>query len=295
MPLRKDIWRPAIVALPAAEIYARGTLHGAPWRWLPEESPFRFLADPFGLWRDGLLHVFAERFDYRDRIGRIDVLVYDRLLTLLATRPVLAEPWHLSYPFVFEAEGETWMLPEAHRSGGLTLYRAADFPARWEPTATIALDAVAIDASITRHEDRWWLFYSPATDPTGSLHVAFAGSLTGRWTPHPRNPVRTGKAEARPGGTPLAVDGGLILPVQDCSTTYGGAIRPLRINRLTPDRFEATLGEPIVAPRDAQPFDRGLHTITAAGPVTLVDVKRTVLSPRGLAIELRRHARTLLS
>lgn len=298
MPLRRDIWRPAIVELPAAEIYARGGVDGAPWHWLPEETPFRFLADPFGMWRDGSLHVFAERFDYRDRVGRIDVLVYDKSFRLVEALPALVEPWHLSYPFVFEGEGETWMLPEAHRSGRLTLYRAADFPRRWEPAATIAADAVPIDASIVRHADHWWLFYSPAgraAARAGALHAAFAKRLAGPWTPHPGNPVMTGREGSRPGGTPLPVGDGLILPVQDCGATYGGAIRPLRIARLTPDGFAATLGERIAAPSRAHPFDEGLHTIAAAGPVTLIDVKRTVLSPRGLAIEIRRRARRLLS
>jgi hypothetical protein len=291
--LRKDIWRPAIVPLPAAALLARGTLDGLPLVWLPPMGSFRFLADPFGLWRDGRLHVFVETYDYRVRVGAIDLLVYDADFALLDRRPVLAEPWHLSYPLVFEGEGETWMLPEAHRSGRLTLYRATRFPDRWEPAHVIALDHVPVDATPLFHDGRWWLFYTSASrepDKMAALHIAHADRLAGPWTPHPMNPVRVDRGSARPGGTPIVLDDGrIVLPVQDCRRTYGGAIRPLTITELTPDRFTADPGPALVAPAAAAPYVEGLHTLAAAGPVTLVDVKRTELSPHGLFIEARRE------
>lgn len=292
MPLRKDIWRPAIVAAPIADIVRRGSLDGLPLTWLPPMESFRFLADPFGLWRDGRLHVFVETYDYRVRVGSIEALVYDADLRLLDRRPALVEDWHLSYPYVFEAEGATWMLPEAHRSGRLTLYRATEFPWRWEAARVIALDAVAVDATPFRHEDRWWLLYTPATTSAAkvsALHAAFADRIDGPWHPHPGNPIRIDAAGARPGGTPFVDAGRLIVPVQDCSRTYGGAIRPLVVDRLDPTHFAATLGPRLTSPGSAAPFVEGLHTLAAAGAVTLVDVKRTVLSPHGLFIEARRE------
>lgn len=298
MALRKDIWRSAIVMATAEEIVARGSIEGLPRQWLPPIGSFRFLADPFGLWRDDRLYVFVETYDYRVRIGAIEVLIYDAALRLIDRRPVLNEPWHLSYPLVFEAEGETWMLPEAHRSGRLTLYRATDFPIRWEAAHVIALDHVAVDATPVFHDGRWWLFYTSADrepDKMSALHVAFADRLTGPWTPHPGNPVRVDVTSARPGGMPIVVDGRVVLPVQDCSRTYGGAIRPLTVTTLTPDRFVAEAGAPVTAPMSAAPYVEGLHTLAAAGPVTLVDMKRTILSLHGLSIEAGREIAKLVS
>ena len=120
MGLRKDIWKPAIVAAPLATILQRGSVDGLPLTWLPPMRSFQFMADPFGYWRDNLLHVFVETYDYRVRIGRIEVLTYDANLKLLDHQPALSERWHLSYPFVFEAEGSLWMLPEASRSRSLS-------------------------------------------------------------------------------------------------------------------------------------------------------------------------------
>lgn len=259
---------------------------------------FEFLADPFGLWRDGRLHVFVEGYDYRVRVGYIEALLYDADYRLIERRRVLSEAWHLSYPFVFEAEGDTWMLPEAHRSEKLTLYRATDFPWRWTAAHEIALDHVAVDATPLFHKGRWWLFYTSADrepDKMGALHVAFADRLTGPWTPHPMNPVRLDIASARPGGTPVVLGDTVVLPVQDCSRTYGGAIRPLRITTLTETDFVAEAGPGIVAPVDCAPHVEGLHTLAGAGPVTLVDMKRTELSLHGLSIEARREWRKLTS
>ncbi len=290
MPRRCDIWRVGVVRAPIAEIAARGTIDPASVIWLPEQPSFRFLADPFGLWCDGQLHLFAEAYDYRTRHGVIDRLALDGDLRVVERETVLREPWHLSYPYVFEADGATWMLPEAHRSGALTLYRAADFPRCWEPVARIALDVVPIDATPLHHEGRWWLFYSGGPDRAarmGALYCAWADRPEGPWHPHSANPVRRDMAGGRPGGTPYVADGLVSLPVQDCSRTYGGAIRILRFTRLSPDGIETELGAPI-APPLAGAYRDGLHTLAACGPVTLIDAKRIDRSGRGWLIDLRR-------
>ena len=297
MALRKDIWRPGIIHAPFDAILAAGSIEGFACTWLPPVGSFRFLADPFGLWREGKLHVFVETYDYRDRIGAIEVLTYDADFRLIARADALHEPWHLSYPTIFEAEGETWMLPEAHRSGGLTLYRAVDFPTRWEAARRIELDHVAVDATPLFHDGLWWLFYTSASckpDKTSALHIAFAERLAGPWTAHPMNPVRVDVTSSRPGGTAQVIGGQVVLPVQDCCFTYGGAIRPLRFTTLTPDRVEAEASAQITAPAGFTPYTEGLHTLSAAGDFTLIDVKRTELSAHGLSIEIKREAGKLL-
>jgi hypothetical protein len=292
--LVKDIWRPAIVAAPIDAIAAQGSIAGYPLHWFPDQGGLRFLADPFALWRGGMLYVFAEYFDYRDACGRIDVCVFDERLRFVEQRVVLREPWHLSYPFVFEAGGETWMLPEAYQSGGLTLYRAHAFPFDWEPAGRIVLDHVPLDATPVFHDGRWWLFYAPAFpkgDRLTTLHAAYADRLQGPWTAHPGNPVLRSPSGARPGGTPFVRDGRLVLPIQDSSRSYGGALRLLEITELTPERFAASISAPLTAPSALAPFDRGLHTLSAAGGVTLVDVKRGVTSWDSLTMRPRREWR----
>lgn len=283
--LIKDFWRCGVVDAPLAQIVARGSLEGLPITWLPGTSGLRYIADPFGLWREDRLHVFAEQFDYRDGVGRIVAIILDRDLRVIDERLALREPWHLSYPYVFEAEGETWMLPEAHASGALHLYRARDFPFGWERAATIALPHMPLDATPVRHDGRWWMFYAPA-QPTSArlttLCAAHAPSLTGEWTSLP-DPILVDPRGARPGGTPVMVDEHLHLPLQRCVGSYGTGIRLLRLNALSPDRVAATVTSELDPPADAAPYRAGLHTLSAVGDVTLIDVKRRRFSPAALA------------
>lgn len=291
MALRPDIWRIGIVRAPIAAV-AAGELAAAPVAWLPEAAPFTFLADPFGLVRDGRLVVLAEAYDYRTRHGVIDALEFDDDLNPVARRTVLREPWHLSYPFVFEADGEVWMAPEAHRSGTFTIYRAAAFPDRWEPAGRFDLDTPAIDPTPFRHDGLWWLAYSPdgpQSSKQGRLHLAFAERLTGPWRVHPGNPVRVDRSSSRPGGTPFIDAGVLTIPMQDCTATYGGAIRLLRVHDLSPDRFVAEAGPQLVAPPSAGAYREGFHTLSACGDLTLIDVKRIDRSLGGPLIDLGRR------
>jgi hypothetical protein len=285
--LSKDIWRCAIVGTAMDEIVAAGSLDGLPLTWIPDAGPLRYLADPFGLWRDGRLHVFTELFDYRDAIGRICVSSYDGALTLVDQAIVLAEPWHLSYPFVQEWDGEFWMMPEGFQSGGLWLYRAAEFPHRWVRAARIVLDHVPLDATPFHDGDRWWLFYAPAFPVAARLTqlcAAHADRLDGPWHPYVGNPFFVDQAGSRPGGTVVRHDGAVYLPIQGCEGTYGAKLRLLRFERLDPDAIIAVPMGVLDAPLAAAPFTDGCHTLSAAGPVTLIDVKRTRFSPRGLLV-----------
>lgn len=273
----RDIWRVGLVEAPIAEVARRGFPADASVHWLAEEGWRKFLADPFGVWRDGRLHLFVEAYDYRTRHGVIELLELGADFLPIRRSVVLREPWHLSYPQIFEAEGETWMLPEAYRSGAVTLYRAASFPDVWEPVVRLELDTPAIDATPFRHDGLWWLAYSP-TGPQrwkqGRLHLAFAERLTGPWRTHPGNPVRDDLASSRPGGTAWIEQGLPCLPMQDCTRTYGGGIRKLTVLRLDSERFEAQASLPIGLPPDVGAYSQGLHTLSACGPVTLFDVKR---------------------
>ena len=192
------------------------------------------------------------------------------------------------------------MLPEANRSGRLTLYRAGKFPFEWEAAAVIEIARGGVDATPFLHQGRWWLVYGVAGRDRSScaLHLAFADRLIGPWQPHPLNPVRSGLVATRPAGTPIIRDGAIEIPVQDGSRTYGGAVRKLKVLHLDESRFEAE-GAAWLEPSPAlAPFDDGLHTVSAAGDISLIDCKRiersiggTLARRRGkLARRMRRRS-----
>ena len=270
-----DIWRSGFVRRSLSSVTATAGIHASELTWLPDSGPFQYVADPFGIERDGLLTVFVEAFDYRVRRGEIHFYQYAAGNELIGQGVALAEPVHLSYPSLIDDGDELYMLPEGYKAGGLTLYRCVRFPDVWEPVQQI-MNVPAIDATVVKHGDKWWAFYAlPGPDDRAmrELHVAWADTLRGPWTPHAANPVRSGFDASRPGGAAFTHDGALHLPVQDCSTTYGAAINLLRIDILTPDAFEATRIHRFEPTGLLTGHEDGFHTLSGMGDVTFVDVK----------------------
>lgn len=291
-----DIWRLGIIKAPMAEIVKKG-VHQV--HWLDEEPAFKFLADPFGLHRDGKFYIFAEAYDYRDRHGRIEVLILDESLKFLERTLVLEEPWHLSYPMLIEDQGNIYMLPEAYKSRKTTLYKATHFPYKWEVVKEFAFPAIAIDPSILFYNNLWWMFYTPADagySRQSVLSVAFSEKLIGPWQLHPQNPVRITPFSSRPGGSVVLVNDEIILPTQDCTMTYGGGISFLNISKLTKDVFEAHISGGLSPQASVfNSYCQGVHTLSAMGRYTLIDAKKMSISPsKRLIIDLSYYLRKKL-
>jgi len=300
---RTDFWQVGIVPVPVQDLDAR-TLSAARERitWLPEAGPWRYLADPFGLVRGDALHVFVEAFDYR--IKRAHIERHEFALADLSWRgqtTVLDKPFHLSYPQVFEHDGETWMVPESFQAGEIALYRATDASLdHWERECALLGGLPGADASLIEHGGRWWMFYTlvgPNARDQRELHVAHAPRLAGPWTPLGTNPVRVSRDGARPAGRPfVARDGVLTLPVQDSSTGYGGATRLLRFPVLTPERVVVEAAtERLTGDLASRSHTAGLHTLTGCGEAfTLIDVKRIDRSRGKQWLDFKRRLKRLV-
>ncbi|KMK17049.1 hypothetical protein ABW09_17675 [Pluralibacter gergoviae] len=292
-----EIWRVGVVRAPIEQIAAAGTLDGFTIKWIEADRSLCFLADPFGLWRDGYLYLFAEAYDYRTRRGNIVAWKLDADLNVLEHRTVLDEPWHLSYPNVFEADGEIWMLPEGYKSGTLSLYRAVEFPWRWEKEPGFSFPCAAIDPSPLYADGRWWMFYTPPAPKaarTSALMLATAPQLFGPWENVSAEPIRVDKSGARMGGTPFRHRDKLVLPTQDCSHSYGGALRLLEMSEASLRAPVLEAGAHLQAPAASAPFTQGLHTLSAAGDVTLIDTRLDkYASLERIAVDLGRKWRKL--
>lgn len=264
--------------------------------WLPLPGAWRYIADPFGLWRGGELFVFVEAYDYLTKKGTIHRYTFDSSLGLIEQAPCLEESMHLSYPFLIEYSGEVFMLPEQSRSGQLALYRAKRFPDRWERECVLFENLPVVDPSVIEHEGLWWMFFSIAGDrqrDRRELHVASAKELAGPWKIHPLSPIIDNLHYGRPGGTPWKqLDGSIIVPLQDCSTSYGGGLNFARVTRLDRERIDI---EPMNSRLDATVFSDewkdGTHTLSRCGDVTLFDAKKYFYSFGRYKIDIQRQLR----
>ncbi len=232
----------------------------------------RFYADPFAIVRNGVMHVFIEELPNETGMGIISHFSITESGEATVPTPVLNIGSHLSYPFVFERDGETWMMPESSSGGGLDLYRCQRFPDLWT-LETRLLDGRYHDATLFSHEGRLWIaatteaFQSSTWDALSLFHAA---SLKGPWTAHKGNPVLVDARNARPAGS-LWRDGvNLMRPAQDCSAGYGVGVRFRKITKLTPDEYaEETTGGMAFRGNTGV---LGPHTICRAGAYEFVDL-----------------------
>ena len=277
IPPASDFWQVGLVPAPIGSLLEPAVLRAFRDRtvWLPDPGAWRYLADPFGLQRGDTTHVFVEAFDYRTKHAVIEHHEFGAGLVWRNKAVVLARPFHLSYPYIVEDGGEIFMIPESHRAGEIALYRAREFPRQWIRETVLLPGVPGAEASLLKHEGHWWMFFT----------------IVGPWRLHPQNPIIDNRAGARPGGTPfIGPDGRVTLPVQDCSRTYGGAIRFVRFTALSPDRITFEHGSTqLTGEMISSSHQAGCHTLAQCGNLTLIDTKRIARSWGRYAIDLRRR------
>ncbi|MEM5383451.1 hypothetical protein VSR68_07590 [Paraburkholderia phymatum] len=246
------------------------------WHHLPERDD-HFYADPF-LWKDesGQYHLFFEELSYEENRGVISHVMLDSLGKRFIDAPkvVLRQPYHLSYPFLFQYGGAIFMIPETSANRTIEVYRASQFPITWVLHKILLDDVIAADTTLFQDGVTWWMWTSVAKhgEPNyDELSLYYADTPFGPWTPHPLNPVVSDCRSARMAGNVFRDRRNrLIRPAQDCEHSYGGAIRFCEITELTRTTYAERIwrnGEP------PEGFD-GVHTWNRTGDLAVIDVKR---------------------
>lgn len=232
----------------------------------------RYYADPFPFCHNGRRFLFVEEFPYATGRGCISAIELDERGDAVSCRVVLEEAHHLSYPFVFEHDGHIWMIPESGEAKNICLYRAECFPYKWKREAVLMNNISAYDATLLRHDGRFWLFVSEKIWNSSSwdtLSVFHAESLQGSWSAHCQNPILFDATLSRPGGAFFTYNGHKLRPVQDCSRQYGGALVLCRVDTLRRDAFAQTVvGRIHCGPHGCHTYNcsDGLEVIDLFGP-----------------------------
>jgi hypothetical protein len=274
--LRSPHWRVGWRRLNGPDLWDTQCLRGTRWNVLPDPRT-RFFADPIAIKHDGRTVLFVEDFDHFRQKGVISALEFTPAGPAGPVRRVLEEPWHLSYPFVMESEGDVWMIPESSANREVAIYRADPFPSKWVKEATLLRDVPANDATVVRHEDRYWLFTTIGTSAHASsdLYVFSARTLFGPWVAHKDNPVLRDPRSARSAGRTVTRGGRLWRPVQDCGPHYGAAVGLAEITCLSLGAYQQVVRN-VLAPCWEWP-GRHLHTLSQAGGFEFIDGSANVL------------------
>ncbi len=250
------------------------------WQVL-QTPPGRFWADPSLVQRDGRTWLFVEELPYATQRGRIAVAELDAALRPIHVQTVFDEAWHLSYPLVYRWQDQDWMTVESSAARKLSLYRAVEFPARWQPVAELLRDRNAVDGTLHHDGRHWYLFACISESPLQvdrrvwtDLFLFVADTPLGPWRAHPANPLLSDVRRARPAGKLFMHEGRLIRPAQDCSIDYGYAVVFNEVTRLDPQHYEERpLGR--IEPRWRRGL-RGCHTYNADGGIEIVDGKQLI-------------------
>ena len=198
--------------------------------------------------------------------GQIGLAVSDDGVDWRYQQIVLAEPFHLSYPHVFEWGGDVYMIPESHQVRSVRLYRASPFPLRWSLVSSLLDGAVFSDSSIVRFGDKWWLFTETSPDKFDTLQLYYANDLLGPWYEHPESPiVRADPRRARPAGRILVLQDRLVRFAQDCHPVYGSAVRAFEVTELTTASYHEreVVDRPVLAGSGSGWNASGMHHIDA--------------------------------
>jgi hypothetical protein len=259
----------------------------------PQTSLYRFKeqlppvgtswADPFPVDEGNGFCVFFEEFDHATRRGHVAVSRLTRGGHFEAPVKIVERPHHLSYPFVFTWRGAWFMMPESSAASRIEIFAARKFPFEWTLEAVLFDSIRAVDSTLVKVADRWWLFTNinshPATRNYDELSAFHAPTPFGPWTPHRRNPVKSDARSARSAGRFFQRNGNLFRPAQDCSGRYGSATIINRIEMLTCDTFEET-AVTRVEPRWRAGLS-GTHTLNHCPGLTVIDFRhrRTSFTP----------------
>jgi len=259
---------------------------------LPRLEFGRYIADPFILSTAPVLRLLVEDFNYFE-CGRIsEVTVHDPLGVPEANIEArLVSIHHLSYPFLFQEGGSTYCLPECYQSNASLLYRYES--GALVPVAELLSNARATDGTIVFHDGLYWLFCGLEDDiDQVNLYLFFSDALTGDWSPHPLNPVKTDVRSSRSAGPIVKLNGELFRPAQDCSQSYGYGLAINRITKLSTTAFEESVVITL-KPESISESCRGLHTVSFSDDMMVVDAKFYLVGFAPILLRILRRARRL--
>ncbi|MBV8388182.1 MAG: hypothetical protein JO080_00125 [Mucilaginibacter sp.] len=258
--------------------------------WLEEES-IGFSADPFILVANDTTYIYYEYMSFWHGRGRIyQVKNFD-----FATRKEvkgLPGKFHFSYPYIFSDNSETYCIPETAEANEVSLYTIKIGDTSWFKKKRVILSGVPyVDSSVVKFNGKYWLFTS-VKDISDRFYIFYADSLDEEFFPHYLNPICCSPQFARAAGQLFPDQGILYRPTQNPISGYGGSIVISKITMLTERAFSSEVFMEILPEK---PYKSGIHNISFAHNLIVVDGKKKVYSTLMLPKKLVREFKTFMA
>jgi hypothetical protein len=223
----------------------------------------KFVADPFLIKEGKTWNLFFEVYNNDTQQGDLAVATSKNTWFWNYEKVIIDESFHLSYPYVFKADGNYYLIPESFEDDSVRLYKADRFPTDWSYVKTLVEGRDYVDNSIIYYRGKWWLFSSVTSNDTLYLH--YANSLTGPWKEHSQSPiVRQDVHKARPSGRLLIFENKLYRFTMDVDPSVGThQVMAYEITDLTPDSFAEKLVQvvPVLMPSGSGWNGQAMHQL----------------------------------
>ncbi len=202
----------------------------------------RFWADPHLIKNNNKYYIFIEEFPFKEKKGFISCFEMDSEGRYTDPIKVLERDYHLSYPFVFEDNGNTYMIPETKTNNTIELYKCTEFPYKWELAKVLMNNIAAVDATVFYLENKYWLFANIVRNEGASsfddLFIFSSPTLiSNNWESHPKNPIISDVKRSRPAGKIFSYNNKIYRPSQNCSKLYGYGMKMNQIIELNDTNY----------------------------------------------------------
>ena len=261
-----------------------------PFKVLPHNDK-QWYADPFVFFHEGEWYVFMEVMQNDKGYAGIG---YSKLVDgeLTSPRIVIDTGKHYSFPFIFEYEGEIFIMPESSAEENIKLFRCIDFPEKWEEYYAVNDERGLCDTVAFEEKNRRFLFTSEGTDDLYGCRLYLMEIESGTLKPSiiSEKVVTSDYRHSRQAGKMIRKDGKLIRVAQDCSRNeYGRALEFMEIDDI--DNFSEHLIKHI-EPKDIKTEadisgKSGIHTYNRENNVDVVDFKLLCFYPKAVFIKLK--------
>ena len=285
---RQEDWDVAYANVPLNDFIKNPNLYENDFVWFRRSHLNIYYADPFVITTQKNTYIFFESYNYKKGKGCICVALKSEKFK--KHHEVLSEPFHLSYPFVFEDNGAIYCLPEANESNRITLYRFNEDELKLEKDSVLMENIQAVDPTLYFKNGKWNLFLGLQKYSNIKLFRYLSDELRGPYEPYYNNPIKTDCQNARMAGAFFTDGESLIRPGQESVRYYGTAVRLNEIQVLSDDYYtESQISR--IEPFSKCQFKQGLHTLNGNETMTVIDGKRFFFTFSGLFHQLKLKAK----
>lgn len=257
------------------------------------EKKFNIIETPKGMWIadpimytvNGEHYLFVEVFEEKKKKAAIGYYQFE------TGKPVykgiiIESSYHMSYPCVFEYNGEHYMIPESSANDSISLYKAEHFPEKWTKEIDLVKGEKYVDSTVVSNDEGIFIL-SYKTTKNGWQLVQFILDMENKSVKE-KSTIDYNENVGRPGGYVFC---GNKRPAQDCRKKYGENLLIYEVDSYVPYREHRLRTISAKDIKTIRNFER-IHTYTEDGTYEVVDLfKEKIDLMHGIKIFCRAYLR----